>query len=63
MVRFIIVALWSPNICANMITGGNHERTTKIVFGNQIVNRNKGAYGCQHITERHRHQAAVELAE
>ena len=32
-----------PNICATMIIGGNHERTTEMAFGNQLVNRNKGA--------------------
>lgn len=32
-----------PNICATMIIGGNHERTTGMAFGNQIINRKKGA--------------------
>ena len=25
-----------PNICATMIIGGNHERTTEMAFGNQL---------------------------
>lgn len=32
-----------PNICATMIIGGSHERTTEMAFGNQIVNHKKGA--------------------
>lgn len=30
-----------PNICATMIIGGSHERTTEMAFGNQIVNHKK----------------------